>query len=97
MQIELLRAATAHGHDLRARSGGMREFTVHLDQFSGRPAAVETSQQNRGGGFDHGNGRAAQNVGKTDVRGLVAETHGVRQARVRMKFHKELRRAALAS
>ena len=97
LQVDFPGAAAAESHDPRAGGAPMSEPAVYVEQFGGRTATVQTAEEQRGGGFDHRQRGAAQNIGQADVRGIVSQADRVGQAGVWVKLNEKLRRPSLAS
>ena len=85
----------------RATRRRVRGETVKLaigaEHFARRAAAIDARQQNRRGGLEDRQRRAAQRVGEAHVGGLFAHADGVHQIGVGIKLHDKSRRAALAT
>src|ERR1700733_3471263 len=90
-------ARLAQSEESRAGAAGVRKLTISVQEILGRLAAIEFAQQNRGGSFDHGVGRVVQGVREADVGGVLAQTNGMSEIRVRMKLDDKGGRAALAA
>ena len=80
-----------------AGGASVRKFAVNFEHFARRPSAIEPAEQNGGGGFEDSERSIAEDVGEADIGGIFAQTDGMREVRIGMIFHDEVRRAAFAS
>src|SRR5580658_823902 len=91
------RAPLAQGEQPPPGGPGVREFTVSLQQFLGRPPAIQTPEENCSRRFHHRMRSIVQRIRQANVRGILTKTNRMRQIRVRMVFHYEVRWPSFAA
>ncbi len=95
--FDAARAFAADSRDVPPRGMRQRELAVEIAHFAGHAEAVHLPEQNGRGGFDDAHRRIAQDVGKAHARNVVPQAQRVRQIRIGIQLHVEVRRASLAS